>query len=172
MLPLKSSSRWLRVGFGHHHFVETYWDPLGGSHPHWLDYLENCGPDDNEDKESLEQKYVVTYGYKVLRVLLTINSGLTGYFSSVLEVFTTFPLLVTFLAFFSLAFLICGVLGILTDMELLVLTEIQVLTDWAMRSQTCCNSGLLDGSCWNCQHNIICEQAAQHSPDIYLSLLQ
>lgn len=42
---------------------------------------------------------------------LTISSGLTGYLSSVLEDFTTFPLLVTFLAFFSLAFLICGVLG-------------------------------------------------------------
>ena len=56
MLPLKSSSRWLRVGFGHHHFVETYGDPLGGSHPHRLDNLENCGADDNEDKESLEQK--------------------------------------------------------------------------------------------------------------------
>merc|ERR1719291_1071876 len=42
-----------------------------------------------------------------------INSGLTGYLSSVLEVFCTFPLFVTFLAFFSLAFLIWGVLGIL-----------------------------------------------------------
>ena len=42
---------------------------------------------------------------------LTISSGLTGYLSSVLEDFTTFPLLVTFLAFFSFAFLICGVLG-------------------------------------------------------------
>ena len=45
--------------------------------------------------------------------ILTISSGLTGYLSSVLEVFCTFPLFVTFLAFFSLAFLIWGVLGIL-----------------------------------------------------------
>merc|ERR1719500_112823 len=40
-----------------------------------------------------------------------ISSGLTGYLSSTLEVFITLPLLVTFLAFFSFAFLICGVLG-------------------------------------------------------------
>ena len=30
---------------------------------------------------------------------------------------------------------------------------------------------LLDGSCWNCQHNINCEETAQHSRHIYLSLL-
>ena len=132
MMPLKSSSRQkMIVGVGHHHFVGTSGSPLGGSHPNWLDDLENCWADDNEHKESLKREYFVTYaGQKTLQYLLTINSGLTGYFSSVLEDFTTFPLLVTFLAFFSLAFLICGVLGILTAVELL-LTGIQVLADWA-----------------------------------------
>eukprot|EP00092_Neocalanus_flemingeri_P027432 GFUD01029752.1.p2 GENE.GFUD01029752.1~~GFUD01029752.1.p2 ORF type:complete len:106 (+),score=1.33 GFUD01029752.1:166-483(+) len=42
-----------------------------------------------------------------------ISSGLTGYLSSDLDDFVTLPLLLMFLAFFSFAFLICGVLGIL-----------------------------------------------------------
>ena len=63
MMPLKSSSGWLMVGFGHqhHHFVETYGDPLGGSHPHRLDNLENCRADDNEDKEGLEWKNILSH---------------------------------------------------------------------------------------------------------------
>ena len=80
---------------------------------------------------------------------LTISSGLTGYLSSVLEDFTTFPLLVTFLAFFSLAFLICGVLGMVKwcwwwcfCQEILFSTEGGCcVVHW--RCWTCC---------WNCQH--------------------
>ena len=80
------------VGFGHqhHHFVETYGDPLGGSHPHRLDNLENCRADDNEDKEGnqlrTDRVFVISLGGlhnvsslgHVLGVLLVGLSHLRG----------------------------------------------------------------------------------------------
>ena len=93
--------------------------------------------------------------------MLTISSGLTGYLSSVLEVFCTFPLFVTFLAFFSLAFLIWGVLGIL---------RLCAGGGWCWRCSKCGETGayvavldlLLDWDGWyqNCQHNTTCAQTA------------
>ena len=74
-------------------------------------------------KKSITFCFIASWEY----LELTISSGLTGYLSSDFEVFTTFPLLVTFLAFFSLAFLICGVLGILERRVVLVSVGVSFL---------------------------------------------
>ena len=90
---------------------------LGSGHPNSLDDLEYGRSNHHKDKEGLKVHIYINYRCPINRgdylIELTISSGLTGYLSSDLEVLTTLPLLVTFLAFFSLAFLICGVLGIL-----------------------------------------------------------
>ena len=90
---------------------------LWRSNPDSLDYLEDRGTDHDKYEESLKIEKSGKILDTLLWLKLTINSGLTGYFSSVFEVLVTFPLLVTFLAFFSFAFLICGVLGILMDIS-------------------------------------------------------
>ena len=95
---------------------------LWARHPDGLDNLEDRRADHDEDKEGLKINMLNRdFKFSGRFLKLTISSGLTGYLSSDLEDFVTLPLLVMFLAFFSLAFLICGVLGILMDLFELLL---------------------------------------------------
>ena len=126
---------------------------LGSRHPNSLDDLEHGRSNHHKDKEGLEVNINYRWSVQFNRwdyLELTISSGLTGYLSSVLEVLTTFPLLVTFLAFFSLAFLICGVLGILEQRVVLVSVGVSFLNNKDLLAVMCSSAAamldlLLDG---------------------------
>ena len=156
MMPLKSSSRQkMIVGVGHHHFVEPSGGPLGGSHPDWLDDLENCWADDNEHKESLNWKYFVTYGGKLITQFFTYNQLRTdgvfifslGGFHHLSSLGHVLGVLLVGLPHLRSAGHLGG-FGVVVD----------GVTSVGRLSEICCSSAcLLDGCCWNCQHNINCD---------------